>query len=105
MSEFNILDVQANVPNSNGNTNEHAPQTEAQPDRFQNVSFEDIDSFLAQNENLNTKRKTNNDISLFRSYLQNCDENREIENLSAEELNERCCTFVLFVRKRDGNEY
>jgi hypothetical protein len=51
------------------------------PDRFQNVSFEDIDSFLAQNENLNTKRKTNNDISLFRSYLQNCDENREIENL------------------------
>jgi hypothetical protein len=59
MSEFNILDVQANVPNSNGNTNEHAPQPEAQPDRFQNVSFEDIDSFLAQNENLNTKRKTN----------------------------------------------
>jgi hypothetical protein len=29
MSEFNILDVQANVPNSKGNTNEHAPQTEA----------------------------------------------------------------------------
>ena len=45
------------------------------------------------------------DISLFRSYLQNCDENREIEDLSAEELNERCCTFVLSVRKRDGNEY
>ena len=57
------------------------PQNEAQPGRFQNVSFEDIGSFLAQNENLNTKRKTNNDIRLFRSYLQNCDENREIENL------------------------
>jgi hypothetical protein len=42
------------------------PQTEAQPGRFQNVSFEDIDSFLALNENLNTKRKTNNDIRLFR---------------------------------------
>jgi hypothetical protein len=29
----------------------------------------------------------------------------EIENLSAEELNERCCTFVLTVRKKDANEY
>ena len=72
---------------------------------FQNMSFEGIDSFLAQNENVNTKRKTNNDIRLFRSYLQNCGENGEIESLSAEELNERCCTFVLSVRKKDGNEY
>jgi len=69
------------------------------------ASFEDIDSFLVQSENLNTKKKTNNDTKLFRSYLQNCGENREIENLSAEELNERCCTFVLSARKKDGNEY
>jgi len=63
---FNILDVQTNVPNSNGNTNENAPQTESQPGIFPNVSFGGIDSFLAQNYNLNTKRKTNNDIRLFR---------------------------------------
>ena len=49
MPEFNILDVQTNVPNSNGNTNENAYQTKAQPGRFQNVSFEDIDSFLSSN--------------------------------------------------------
>ena len=48
MPEFNILDVQTNVPNSNGNTNENAYQTKAQPGRFQNV-FEDIDSFLSSN--------------------------------------------------------
>ena len=46
MPEFNILDVQTNVPNSNGNTNENVYQTKAQPGRFQNVSFEDIDSFF-----------------------------------------------------------
>lgn len=49
MPEFNILDVQTNVPNSNGNTNENVYQTKAQSGRFQNVSFEDIDSFLSSN--------------------------------------------------------
>ena len=49
MPEFNILDVQTNVPNSNGNINENAYQTKAQQGRFQNVSFEDIDSFLSSN--------------------------------------------------------
>ena len=39
MAEFNILDVKTNVPNSNGNTNENASQTKAQPGRFQNVHF------------------------------------------------------------------
>jgi len=34
------------------------------------ASFEDIDSFLVQSENLNTKKKTNNDTKLFRSYQQ-----------------------------------
>ena len=104
MLEFNILDVQTNVPNSNGNTNENAPQTEAQPIRFQNVSFGDIDSFLAQNYILNTKRKTNNDIRIIRSHLQNCGENREIASLSAEGLHEMCSTFVLSVRERDEKE-
>ena len=49
MPEFNILDVQTNVPNSNGNTNENAYQTKAQPGRFLNVSFEDINAFLSSN--------------------------------------------------------
>jgi hypothetical protein len=49
MPEFNILDVQTNVLNSNGNTNENAYQTKPQPGRFQNVTFEDIDSFLSSN--------------------------------------------------------
>ena len=39
MAEFNILDVKTNVTNSNGNTNENASQTKAQPGRFQNVHF------------------------------------------------------------------
>ena len=49
MPEFNILDVQTYVPNSNGSTNENAYQSKAQPGRFQNVSFENIDSFLSSN--------------------------------------------------------
>ena len=49
MPEFSILDVQTNVPNSNGNTNENVYQTKAQSGRFQNVSYEDIDSFVSSN--------------------------------------------------------
>jgi hypothetical protein len=74
-------------------------------DRFRPVEFSDIDKFLDENENENTNKKTLSDIRLFKSYLVNTGENTEIENMTAENLNEKFSTFLLSVTKKDGTEY
>jgi hypothetical protein len=74
-------------------------------DRFRSVEFSDIDKFLEENENENTNKKTLSDIRLFKSYLVNTGENTEIENMTAENLNEKFSTFLLSVTKKDGTEY
>jgi hypothetical protein len=53
-------------------------------------------------ENENTKNKTLSDIRLFKSYLVNTGENTEIENMTAENLNEKISTFLLSVTKKMG---
>jgi hypothetical protein len=55
-------------------------------DRFRQVEFSDIDKFLEENENENTKKKTLSDIILFKSYLVNTGENTEIEKMTAENV-------------------
>jgi hypothetical protein len=47
-----------------------------------------------------SKKKTTSDMNLFRTYLVQTGEKTEIENLSAEALNEKCSTFLLSVRKK-----
>jgi GTPase Era involved in 16S rRNA processing len=74
-------------------------------DRFRPVEFSDIDKCLEENENENTNKKTLSDIRLFKSYLVNTGENTEIENMTAENLNEKFSTFLLSVTKIDGTEY
>jgi len=74
-------------------------------DIFRPVEFSDIDKFLEENENENTKKKTLSDIRLFKSYLVNTGENTEIENMTAANLNEKFSTFLLSVTKKDGTEY
>ena len=44
-------------------------------------------------------------MNLFRTYLVQTGEKNEIENLSAESLNETFSTFLLSARKKDGSEY
>ena len=69
-------------------------------DRFRPVEFSDIDKCLEENENENTNKKTLSDIRLFKSYLVNTGENTEIENMTAENLNEKFSTFLLSVTKK-----
>jgi hypothetical protein len=38
-------------------------------ERFRDVKFDDIDNFLNENENENTRKKTTSDMNLFRTYL------------------------------------
>jgi hypothetical protein len=44
-------------------------------------------------------------MNLFRTYLVQTGEKTEIENLSAEALNEKFSTFLLSVRKKYGSEH
>lgn len=101
MPQFDIIDC-ASKP---ATVSSEAQATNSETTRFRNISFEDIDTFLEENENINTKKKTINDVRLFKTYLINTGETKEIENLTAAELNEKCCTFLLSIRKKDGNEY
>jgi len=85
----------------NANSSKIKPSDE----RFRDVKFDDIDNFLKENENENTRKKTTSDMNLFRTYLVQTGEKTEIENLSAEALHEKFSTFLLSVRKKDGLEY
>ena len=85
----------------NANSSKIKPSDE----RFRDVKFDDIDNFLIENENENTRKKTTSDMNLFRTYLVQTGEKTEIENLSAESLNEKFSTFLLSARENDGSEY
>jgi hypothetical protein len=49
----------------NANSSKIKPSDE----RFRDVKFDDIDNFLNENENENTRKKTTSDMNLFRTYL------------------------------------
>ncbi|KAH3888866.1 hypothetical protein DPMN_012908 [Dreissena polymorpha] len=64
-----------------------------------------IDNFLNENENMNTKKKTVSDIKLFNQFLLYKQDSRNVENILAHELNNLICEFLLGVTKKDGLEY
>ena len=96
-----------NFSNYDAQTLENANSSKIKPSdkRFRDVKFDDIDNFLKENENENTREKTTSDMNLFRTYLVQTGEKTEIDNLSAEALYENFSTFLLSVRKKDGSEY
>ena len=56
--------------------------------RFASISDEKAEEFREKLENKNTKEKTLYDIKVFKEYLDACDERREIEDITAVELQE-----------------
>jgi hypothetical protein len=49
-------------------------------ERFRDVKFDDIDNFIKQNENENTRKKTTSDMNLFRTYSVQTGEKTENRN-------------------------
>lgn len=75
-------------------------------DRFLEVDDDDIDTFLANQENNNTARKNKYDISILTSFMeQKLGEFREVYNIPPFELNTVLCKFFIGVRKANGDEY
>ena len=81
------------------------PVPQAQNSRFVNSSIVDIDQFIANTENRNTKLKTTQDINLLQSYLATQGEFRGISSIPPNELCIYISGFLFSVRKKDGTEY
>ena len=73
------------------------------PMRF--INHQSLDDFLQQQQNLNTKRKTTNDIKLFQSYLDTQNESRFPQFIPPCDLDNYVSGFLLSVRKKDGTEF
>ena len=54
--------------------------------RFASISDEEVKEFTEKLENENTKKKTLYDIKVFKEYLDDSDEKREIEDITPVEL-------------------
>ena len=65
----------------------------------------DINKFLIENENENTKKKTLSDMKLINAFLMSKNESRNVQFIPPDELNNYLCSFLLAVTKKDGSEY
>ena len=81
----------------------HFEEPPLNPSRF--VSHTPIDEFLQQQQNANTKRKTQGDMKLFQSYLASQNEARLPLIIPPSELSGYISGFLLSVRKKDGDEF
>ena len=66
-----------------------------------------LNDMIEEEENLNTKGKTERDLKLFRGFLETKENMniREVENIPAPELNEYLSEFIFCIRRKDGKEY
>ena len=72
---------------------------------FVKFTEEEIASFTEDQENAKTKKKTVSDLKLFHEFLNSEEEERNIENIPAAELQQLATKFVFGVRKKNGEEY
>ena len=75
--------------------------------RFQNNQMQDheIEKFIADQQNENTKRKTVSDMRLFKAFCASRGEYRAIESLQPVELDTLFGNFLINVKKQKGEEY
>ena len=67
--------------------------------RFPVIEQSNIQKFIPEQENKNTKRKTNSDIKLFKLYITKQGLKREIQELSTNELDLHFSNFISVVKK------
>lgn len=65
-----------------------------------------VDSFIDEQENKNTRQKTERDVNLLKTFLHAVkDDERDVEAIPPEELNEILSEFFISVRTKEGKEY
>ncbi|XP_061174899.1 uncharacterized protein KIAA1958 homolog [Saccostrea echinata] len=73
--------------------------------QFIDLKFNDVETFITNQENSNTIKKTLKDVNLVRKFLKMKNENRDLNEIPCDELDQLLAMFVLSVRKTDGQEY
>ena len=70
------------------------------------VNFpKEVEEFIDNEENSNTRRKTKNNMFLLRSFMAKEKENRQFEEILPQELDNYLSRILLSVRKKNGDEY
>ena len=75
----------------------------ASPSRF--VDIDSVEKFIEEQENENTKKKTEQNICLLKQFLVLKEETRPVENIPPLELNSFISEFIITVRRKDNEEY
>ena len=71
-----------------------------------NDSFDDeIRLFIAQQQPVNTTKKTTYDINVWKRFCESIGENRSLEKIPVGELNILLCRFFMTITKKDGSVY
>ena len=74
--------------------------------RFIDVSEDDVDKLIAQQEKENTKKKTMYDLNIVLKFLREVrKEERELEKIPPEELNVYLGEFIIAARTKKGEQY
>jgi hypothetical protein len=73
--------------------------------QFVPIDEEEVDNFIANQENRGTLKKTTSDLRTLMQFLHTKNEKREIHNIPAKELNNLLSQFFISARKSDGEDY
>lgn len=69
------------------------------------LNDEDLDRFIEQQKNKNTKRKTESDIRKWYQWCEEHGENREVKNIPQAELDRLLAHFFVTIKRKDGTLY
>ncbi|KAK3741660.1 hypothetical protein QZH41_005088 [Actinostola sp. cb2023] len=84
---------------------------EFQQDKFQDVMRKvnevdkEIDAFVDENKNPNTRRKTESDLNIWYKWCQSVKDERKMEDIPEAELDKLLCYFFIKVKKNNGDDY
>ncbi|XP_067029817.1 fibroblast growth factor receptor 3-like isoform X4 [Acropora muricata] len=81
---------------------EHVDDDLIMASRFADINS--VEQFIEDQENENTRKKTQQNVALLEEFLTLRNESRLIEEISPKELNAYTTEFIITVRKKDGNE-
>ena len=64
-----------------------------------------IDDYIIEQENKNTRAKTMRDVKLLIEFLREKHNQRNPEDMEAEELNEYLCEIILSMKRKNGKDF
>lgn len=100
-SEFYYLDEMAN----DDNEKENIAVITSEENRENVFRLENVQNYILAQRGENTIKKTEYDLNVWKMFFRNKGEEREIEDIPAEELNILICRDMMKIKKKDGSAY